>query len=522
MAKERRQEEEAWRWRGGILGIAILSRLLILALTLLFRHLASPYDSSALIDPPCLVSSTSQEPAGIADRVQDPGRRTWGRRIGAAIEGSIVWDGVYYVRIAKCGYEYEQSHAFLPVLPLTMRFMTNYVLFGMIPLIGHRATLAFSGYLINNLSFLGAAFYFHRLSCYILRDRKLATSATLLFCFNPASVFYFSIYSESMFSLLSFAGLWCLLLGAKWRATLLFGLSGAVRSNGVLNAGFLLFQAMHEAHNYFFFLNKPLMTGRVIYFAVLQVLGSILPFVSFQGYGYYQLCWTSNDDELVVCRPWCNSSIPYLYGFVQNHYWNVGFLNYFHWKQLPNFSLASPMLLLATCAIVSYAKRRPLVFFSLGLARQSGSWREAALLSLLDRYRPVLDNQGAQARSVNMPNVVPAEPIVHKELKQRHLQRPNASQFQMHNQSWQESQEDAVSFSAGFYSASTLSFLLKLGFMTAVASFIMHVQHPKWSPLFMEREYSLSFGLYFCVIFQLEHCCFQTFIRSHNRLLSEH
>ncbi|KAJ7516470.1 hypothetical protein O6H91_22G059700 [Diphasiastrum complanatum] len=218
------------------------------------------------------------------------------------------------------------------------------------------------------------------------------------------------------------------------------------------------------------------MTGRVIYFAVLQVLGSILPFVSFQGYGYYQLCWTSNDDELVVCRPWCNSSIPYLYGFVQNHYWNVGFLNYFHWKQLPNFSLASPMLLLATCAIVSYAKRRPLVFFSLGLARQSGSWREAALLSLLDRYRPVLDNQGAQARSVNMPNVVPAEPIVHKELKQRHLQRPNASQFQMHNQSWQESQEDAVSFSAGFYSASTLSFLLKLGFMTAVASFIMHVQ----------------------------------------------
>lgn len=44
----------------------------------------------------------------------------------------------------------------------------------------------------------------------------------------------------------------------------------------------------------------------------------------------------------------------------------MGFLRYFQLKQLPNFLLASPMLSLALCSIVHYAKSRPQNFFSLG------------------------------------------------------------------------------------------------------------------------------------------------------------
>lgn len=55
-------------------------------------------------------------------------------------------------------------------------------------------------------------------------------------------------YSESLFAFCSFCGLWQFVAGRTWTAALLFGLSSGVRSNGVLHAGFFLFQAMHCAY----------------------------------------------------------------------------------------------------------------------------------------------------------------------------------------------------------------------------------------------------------------------------------
>ena len=47
------------------------------------------------------------------------------KALGDAIEEVVVWDSVYYMRIAECGYEYEQTHAFFPALPLLMHFVAN-------------------------------------------------------------------------------------------------------------------------------------------------------------------------------------------------------------------------------------------------------------------------------------------------------------------------------------------------------------------------------------------------------------
>ena len=43
---------------------------------------------------------------------------------------------------------------------------------------------------------------------------------------------------------------------------------------------------------------------------------------------------------------WCHARIPLPYGYVQDKYWNVGFLRYFELRQLPNFLLAAPALYL--------------------------------------------------------------------------------------------------------------------------------------------------------------------------------
>ncbi|KAF7592845.1 ER membrane glycoprotein subunit of the GPI transamidase complex-like protein [Aspergillus hancockii] len=43
-------------------------------------------------------------------------------------------------------------------------------------------------------------------------------------------------------------------------------------------------------------------------------------------------------------RVWCERLIPSIYGWVQVHYWNVGFLRYWTLSNLPLFLLAFPML----------------------------------------------------------------------------------------------------------------------------------------------------------------------------------
>lgn len=56
--------------------------------------------------------------------------------------------------------------------------------------------------------------------------------------------------------------------------------------------------------------------------AIMQSGAVVTPFVAFQFYGYYQHCDPSVGSVEDV-RPWCTARLPYLYGFVQKHYWWV-------------------------------------------------------------------------------------------------------------------------------------------------------------------------------------------------------
>ncbi|XP_059628811.1 uncharacterized protein LOC132271444 isoform X3 [Cornus florida] len=182
-----------------VLRSAIASRLILITLIILWRSLFSPYDTSASINPNCLSSNTTTN-----HPIRFP-------HIASSIEDGIVWDSVYFVRIAQCGYEYERSYAFLPLLPICISLLSRTVFEPLIPLIGHRAVLGLSGYVLNNTAFVFAALCLYRLSLIILKDPDSALRASILFCFNPASTFYSSIYSESLYSLLSIGGLYYLM-----------------------------------------------------------------------------------------------------------------------------------------------------------------------------------------------------------------------------------------------------------------------------------------------------------------------
>ncbi|KAK3030113.1 hypothetical protein RJ639_038862 [Escallonia herrerae] len=379
---------------GTVLRSAIASRLLLIVLILLWRSLLTPYDTSASINPSCLAATAN--PAAAADR-----HRILFPRIAAAIEDSIVWDSVYFVRIAQCGYEYEQSYAFLPLLPACISLLSRTGFAPLVPLVGRRAVLGISGYAINNIAFIFAALYLHRqvsvwssiwafmLSLVVLKDPEAALRASILFCFNPASVFYTSIYTESLFALLSIGGVYHLMLGANNIATVFLALSGSARSNGVLNAGYICFQTMHSAYDAIILKKNAHSALQVLIGGAFRCVCIFVPFIAFQVYGYRNMCLGRSPDEI---RPWCRARLPSLYNYIQSHYWyliihshpvatlyliqintssilsgrGVGFLRYFQLKQLPNFLLAFPILSLALCSIIDYVKVQPDVFFSLG------------------------------------------------------------------------------------------------------------------------------------------------------------
>ncbi|OEL37825.1 hypothetical protein BAE44_0001153 [Dichanthelium oligosanthes] len=434
----------------GVVRLAAVSRVLVLALSILARLLFSPYDTSAPLSPPCLSSPASSS--------SDPNST-----VSAAVSSLAVWDGVHFARPAECGYEYEQSFAFLPLLPASIALLARSLFVPLVPVLGYRAVLVLSGYVLNNVAFVAAAAYFYRLSVLILKDQKAAYRASVLFCFNPASVFYSSLYSESLYALFSLGGLFYLFSGANTVAAIMLALSGSARSNGALNAGYFCFQALLQAYDAAVQKKRPLLVVRALVAAALRSIFIFLPFFAFQAYGYVNICVHGSSEEL---RPWCKAKVPLLYGFIQSHYWGVGFLRYFQVKQLPNFLLASPVLSLAVYSIIHYTKMLHQLFQTTSIHRQIITALEERSV---ESYKRSDDMTVLRSGLSGFTNKTHGNSKV-KQRKSVASETPSATfhDTMSANQNIKENQDEG--------SILLLPFILHLAFMTFTAFFVMHIQ----------------------------------------------
>eukprot|EP01080_Neovahlkampfia_damariscottae_P001240 gene1240-11329_t len=261
------------------------------------------------------------------------------------------WDSTYFLEISETGYQYEHFHAFLPLYPLFIRILKFILTFFLKYILFEREIHSLSGILISNIFFILSTIFMYRLSNHFLKDKKLSKISTLLYSINPASIFLSCVYTESSFALFSLMGLYFLFVKKNQILTpILFSISTGIRSNGTILSGFFIFN---------FLKNKFSMKEMIL--TIVQCIITIFPFITYQYFGYALYC------GLETKRPWCSFIYPNLYGFVQSEYWKVGFLKYYEFKQIPNFLLASPILILSFYGIYLYTSKNSKLVFSLGL-----------------------------------------------------------------------------------------------------------------------------------------------------------
>ncbi|XP_064219589.1 GPI mannosyltransferase 2 isoform X2 [Aotus nancymaae] len=71
--------------------------------------------------------------------------------------------------------------------------------------------------------------------------------------------------------------------------------------------------------------------------------------------------------------PWCFWDVPLMYSYIQDVYWNVGFLKYYELRQVPNFLLATPVAILVAWATWTYVTTHPWLCLTLGLQRSKNN-----------------------------------------------------------------------------------------------------------------------------------------------------
>ncbi|KAI0451315.1 GPI mannosyltransferase 2 [Xylaria acuta] len=260
------------------------------------------------------------------------------------------WDAIYYVQASRRGYLFEQEWAFASGLPTVISFLTK-----VLPIFGvkQQDTLEpLVGIFVANVSHFLSALVLYKLGVVVSKNSRMSLVAAVLHILSPAGLFLSAPYSESPYALLSFAGYLffakavlsdrrtiahdaSLIASGLW-----FGFAVNFRSNGTLNGILFAAELLRE-------LSLSPTANSIRRRLALLAGGSAIAigFVIPQVVAYRTYCYDVVDAEL---RPWCTKPLPSIYTFVQEHYWNVGFLRYWTPANIPLFLLAGPMLYLLT------------------------------------------------------------------------------------------------------------------------------------------------------------------------------
>ncbi|KAI6222794.1 GPI mannosyltransferase 2 [Aphelenchoides besseyi] len=325
------------------------------------------------------------------------------------VGGLARWDSRQFLQIAEFGYVWESSLAFFPLFPSLLRVFGS----GLRELIGGLSPVSamiLGGVLLNNVLFVINGLMLFNLCLVLTKSTKESMIAIYVYCFNPASVFFSSLYTESLYfffvllalNFLNSRELNTKIETANWIrlpvAACIFSFSFLTRSNGILNVGYLWYPLgleivtfrdsegrLHLETTIWNVVEKTLKRAAliVICFAIV-----VLPLRIFGWTMEERFCNSTllhiderlvpliGDNNSAFVLPgalqslqWCHSThqpllTPVYYSSIQEKYWDVGLFSYWQFRKLPMFLLALPTLLFVFYAAVD-------LMFDMGMDRRS-------------------------------------------------------------------------------------------------------------------------------------------------------
>ncbi|KAL4932262.1 DUF409 domain protein [Aspergillus undulatus] len=269
----------------------------------------------------------------------------------------VRWDSIYFAHIGQIGYVFEQEWAFSYAYCHLVSTLSSF-LFRSNDSSG-AVGFAVAGVALSHLAHYLSVLALYRLSVNVFghaseRTRLVSFLSAALHIVCPAGAFLSAPYMEPLFSFLNTTGFYIYSSSqvdlSKGNSSLshaklllsgcFFALATAIRSNGVLSGILFAYDALR--------LSFGIVTRRSVWTASVRLcfviisgcvvaLGLIIP----QYLAYRTYCMNE-----AISRPWCQSLVPSIYGWVQGHYWGVGFLRYWTVSNIPLFLLALPMLVI--------------------------------------------------------------------------------------------------------------------------------------------------------------------------------
>lgn len=156
-------------------------------------------------------------------------------------------------------------------------------------------------------------------------------------------------------------------------ASLYFAFATCFRTNGILLAMFILYDmvarptldeivsalkstprpTLRQVPDFLFLLAHQVSLRDIVYGAFLSGIIAT-PFLGQQYLAYITFC-TGTFDGIPTSaypRPWCADRSPFIYTFVQSHYWNIGLWRYWSLERAPRIAIAAPILILVAVSSI--------------------------------------------------------------------------------------------------------------------------------------------------------------------------
>ncbi|ORC92690.1 putative mannosyltransferase-II [Trypanosoma theileri] len=317
------------------------------------------------------------------------------------------WDVVHFSHISKYGYSHENVCAFFPFLPTILRII-SWVSKTLLPSSLTVIPVSFLAALLNIFLNAAGAVILRRITLLTLvglptRDENISLhtgtwldevpppppsrssknteedgkaimlrrwrevgASILMWILSPAGVFTVVPYTESLFSLLTFLGIYFLIIpspvGRKEALTqaaltevgavICFTVAGFVRSNAFICMGFLIYpiflqiffferykKRFHMRYGNNVLISRwPSFLRCIIVIAEMGIILTPYLVMNYFCFNRFVPLWDNASKSIIGNRFWA------FYGTMQKRYWNVGFLASYTLKNLPNVFIASPLV----------------------------------------------------------------------------------------------------------------------------------------------------------------------------------